>query len=69
MGQGSQREIGGLAKRLSAGGWFGLHELFCAMHTLQRDAWEATALAHQGQAGIHVFPGFFEPDVIGIFGD
>src|SRR5882757_11541645 len=69
MGRKYQQEIAKISKRLSASCPVSLTGCLSAIAPSYRSCREFTASTPQRQSRISVFPGGFQPDVIGIFGD
>src|SRR6266403_6405713 len=69
MGRKYQQEIARISKRLSAACPVSLTGWLSAIAPSYRSCGKFTAATHQRQSRISVFPGGFQPDVIGIFGD
>src|SRR6266481_2371899 len=69
MGRKYQQEIARISKRLSAACPVSLTGWLSAIAPSYRSCGKFTASTHQRQSRISVFPGGFQPDVIGIFGD
>src|SRR5258707_952654 len=69
MGRKYQQEIARISKRLSVACPVSLTGWLSAIAPSYRSCGKFTASTHQRQSRISVFPGGFQPDVIGIFGD
>src|SRR5258705_6781985 len=69
MGRKYQQEIARISKRLSAAWPVSLTGWLSAIAPSYRSCGKFTASTYQRQSRISVFPGGFQPHVIGIFGD
>jgi len=69
MGRKYQQEIARISKRLSAACPVSLTGCLSAIAPSYGSCGKFTASTHQRQSRISVFPGGFQPDMIGIFRD